>query len=218
MRTALKRQSLDFDLSPSMSERMGLFTIILFGEVVVGVVNGMSEVGSLNVVAWLCFAIAVTSVFSLWWIFFTLVSDRHCKHGLLKGSLLEIIFVPTLMALGLIATAFSGMFKNFAMYEPQTASLRIVLVASVALFFFGINCMLFLLEYPPEYEGLKRRTQWLLLLTMVLFSVLAILDLHVSLLPFLLTVLAILLWLIATLNISWYRLQRVRDEGEAKTN
>jgi len=216
--TALKRQSLDFDLSPSMSERMGLFTIILFGEVVVGVVNGMSEVETLDVVAWLCFATAVSVVFSLWWIFFTLVSDRHCKRGLLNSSLLEIIYVPTLMALGLIAATFSEMFKSFAMYDPQAATLRIVLGASVALFFFGMNCMLFLLEYPPEYEGLKKRAQWLLLTVMILFGGLAILDLHISLLPFLVSVLAVLLCFITALNIGWYSLQRVRDETEAKTS
>src|SRR5262245_43761129 len=37
----LRRSSLDLDLSSSMTERLGLFTIIVFGEVVLGVVNGI---------------------------------------------------------------------------------------------------------------------------------------------------------------------------------
>ena len=37
----MKRQSTELNLSPSMTERLGLFTIIVFGEVILGVINGM---------------------------------------------------------------------------------------------------------------------------------------------------------------------------------
>jgi low temperature requirement protein LtrA len=42
----LRKSSLDLSLSSSMAERLGLFTIIVFGEVVLGVVNGISKVNT----------------------------------------------------------------------------------------------------------------------------------------------------------------------------
>ncbi len=41
--TLLRRDSTDLDLSASMFERLGLFAIIIFGEVVLGVVNGIGR-------------------------------------------------------------------------------------------------------------------------------------------------------------------------------
>ncbi|MCB0613302.1 MAG: low temperature requirement protein A, partial [Phaeodactylibacter sp.] len=57
-----------------MFERLGLFAIIVFGEVVIGVVNGIGGMRELGLSAWLNFALALSIVFVLWWIFFTLIS------------------------------------------------------------------------------------------------------------------------------------------------
>jgi low temperature requirement protein LtrA len=51
----LRRASLDLNLSSSMSERLGLFTIIVFGELVFGVVNGISKMHVADLSTWLKF-------------------------------------------------------------------------------------------------------------------------------------------------------------------
>ena len=107
----LRRASLDLNLSSSMSERLGLFTIIVFGELVFGVVNGISTMHVADLSTWLNFALAIAIVFALWWIFFTLASNREAKKGFVNATLLELLYIPTLISLGLVAASFSGCLK-----------------------------------------------------------------------------------------------------------
>lgn len=90
----LRRSSLDLSLTSSMAERLGLFTIIIFGEVVLGVVNGISKTNHLDFSVWLTFAFALAIIFALWWILFTLISNRPAKKGFVVASLLECCAFP----------------------------------------------------------------------------------------------------------------------------
>lgn len=106
------KDSLQINLSSSMSERLGLFTIIVFGEVITGVISGVSGLHDLSVLTWVNFSLAIIIVFTLWWIFFTLTSDRLCKPGMVNSSILAILYVPTLIGLGLMGMAFGGLFEG----------------------------------------------------------------------------------------------------------
>ncbi|MCB0501491.1 MAG: low temperature requirement protein A [Bacteroidetes bacterium] len=107
----------ELNLSSSMSERLGLFTIIIFGELVIGVINGTSAIASSDLWIWINFSLGITIVFTLWWLFFTLVSDRACKNGLFNSSLLEILYIPTLMALALTGACFSKLFSYYIHHD-----------------------------------------------------------------------------------------------------
>src|SRR6187399_2067984 len=107
----LRKSSLDLSLSSSMSERLGLFTIIVFGEVVLGVVNGISKLYLTVISTWLKFSFALAIVFALWWIFFTMVSNRDAKKGFTNATLLELLYIPALISLGLIAACFHSLFN-----------------------------------------------------------------------------------------------------------
>ena len=87
-------------------------------------------------------------VFSLWWLFFTLISDRHCKKGFVVSSLMELVYIPTLMSLGMIAVAFSRIFEGFEHANEHTAWIKSSFGLSLGLFLLGINTLLFFLEYP----------------------------------------------------------------------
>jgi hypothetical protein len=51
------------------------------------------------------------SVFALWWIFFTMASNRNAKKGFTNATLLELLYIPALISLGLIAACFSSLFE-----------------------------------------------------------------------------------------------------------
>jgi low temperature requirement protein LtrA len=77
----------DFGLvvTESMVERFGLFVIIVLGEVVVGVVNGMSETagdGRTIATGVLCLCIG----FGCWWMYFDFVGDRRPLVSLLTAT------------------------------------------------------------------------------------------------------------------------------------
>lgn len=202
--TLLKTESMEFNLSQSMSERLGLFTIIVFGEVISGVINGVSELHDLSFQVWVNFSLAIIIVFALWWIFFTLISDRKCKPGFVNSSLLEMLYVPTLIALGLIGMAFGGLFESFDQLESTVFSLKDIFGFSLCLFLLGINLMMLILEYPVQYAGLKKRTQLILYAGLILVLVLTVIDLKVSLFVYLIFILSIILFIILLLNYNWY--------------
>jgi low temperature requirement protein LtrA len=72
---SLKEKRFEYRLTNSMVERLGLFTIILFGEVILGVINGITKFQNLTFYHWLLFIVCILTVFTLWFIF-GMISDK----------------------------------------------------------------------------------------------------------------------------------------------
>lgn len=199
-----RNETLDYRLSESMTERLGLFTIIVFGEVILGIVNGVSALHDLNVSIWLNFGLSILIVFALWWIFFSLVSDRPCKKSFLNGTLMQLFFIPALMGLGMTGAAFSRLFESFAQVEDPHANLLIIAFGlSLSIFLLGITLILYFLEYPPGYQRSKGVIQKMLLVVVSLFIILTLLQAHLFLTSYLLIVLTMLILLIIAVKMSW---------------
>jgi low temperature requirement protein LtrA len=62
--------------TPSLIERMGLFVIIVLGEVIVGGVSGMADLDPLDTHGIVVGLLGVVVAIGLWWIYFDLVSHR----------------------------------------------------------------------------------------------------------------------------------------------
>ena len=209
----LRKSSLDLSLSSSMSERLGLFTIIVFGEVVLGVVNGISKVNSLNFSVWLNFALAVSIVFALWWIFFAMTSNRNAKTGFVNATLLELLCIPTLMALGLIAARFSYLFDQ----NGTGQSLDIIFGGAMAIFLIGISLIMGLLTYAEIFNSIKRPARLSLLVTALVLVAWSFVNVKLETLYYLLVVIAILLAEIIYLTSLYYNLDTGRKEVEQGT-
>jgi low temperature requirement protein LtrA len=201
----LKRQHLDFTLSASMTERLGLFTIIIFGDVVLGVINGVSALEQINIQIGINFVLAILIVFALWWLFFRLISDRPCKKGFRKSSTMQLLYIPTLMALGVIGVTFSGLFESSIHPEnSQTALIKMGFGFSISIFLLGINILMNYLEFPTQLEALKKKIQQTLTVVILLFIALALITIDLNLQSYLGIILGILLMTIIILNKSWY--------------
>lgn len=209
----LKRKTNALSLSSSMTERLGLFTIIVFGEVVLGVINGVIAVHDLSALTWVQFVLSISIVFALWWLFFTIVSDRQCKDGLLNSSIFELLFIPTLIGLGMLGASFSDLFKYFN--EPGTQSVWITksFGFSISLFLLGIWAMMSFLNYQKIFIPFKNIAKRSFLITAVLIVVLNCLPQQIALVFHLLIVLVILIGLILYLNGIWYR-RRMKNGKE----
>ena len=196
----LRRASTDLNLSSAMSERLGLFTIIVFGELVLGVVNGISEMHVTNFSTWLNFALAIAIVFALWWIFFTLVSNREAKKGFTNATLLELLYLPTLISLGLIAASFSGLF------DANHHSLQKIFGYAIAGFLIGISLMMGLLEVPGKFSVIIRPVRISLAVTALTFLIAALININVDILYYLIAVIVILVAEMYYLNSLYYGL------------
>ena len=196
----LRRASTDLNLSSAMSERLGLFTIIVFGELVLGVVNGISDMHVANFSTWLNFAFAIAVVFILWWIFFTLVSNREAKKGFVNATLLELLYIPTLISLGMIAASFSGLF------DATHHSLQKVFAYAIAGFLIGISLMMGLLEVPGKFSTIIRPVRISLAVTALIFLITTLINIDADSLYYLIAVIIILVAEIFYLNSLYYGL------------
>ncbi|MCB0687860.1 MAG: low temperature requirement protein A [Saprospiraceae bacterium] len=199
-------------MSSSMSERLGLFTIIIFGEVILGIITAVDASEDLSFNTWVKFALATGITFALWWLFFTLVSDRHSKIGLVKSSWLQISYIPTLMALSITGIAFSSFFGTPHAGEHATDH-TFLFGCAIAIFLSGIVLMGNFLDYPTFSKRFKIQIRALVIAGALLIFGLVSLDWHITPLIQLILVLSILLLVILGLNYLWYSLQ-----AKGKTN
>ena len=206
----LRRSSLDLNLSSSMSERLGLFTIIVFGEVVLGVVNGISELALPAISTWLKFAFAIAIVFALWWIFFTMASNRNAKKGFTNATLLELLYIPALISLGLIAACFSSLFD----VDDSLHSSQKVFGYALTIFFFSISLLMGLLETPDKVRMIIRPVRVSLFVVALVFLFSTVVIINLDSVYYLLVVIIILVAEILYLNSLYYGLNI--GEGDDK--
>lgn len=195
----LKRSSKELDLSNSMFERLGLFTIIIFGELVIGVVNGIIEIAVLDVWAWLNFAFAISLVFGLWWIFFTMIARREAKKNFTRASLLELLYIPALISLGLLAAGFPSFFD-----ETSSGSLQDLFGYGIAAFLICIGLLIGLLDYPKIFDEIIKPMRLSIYITSAVFVVFTLLDFELSETGFLLSAIVVLNIEILYLNFVYY--------------
>lgn len=196
----LRRASQNLDLSTSMFERLGLFTIIVFGELVVGVVNGMSASEGIDFHAWINFALAMVIIFALWWIFFTLIWRGEAKHGFLNASILELLYIPPLIALGLIAVSFTAFFNP----HHDVHILQKVCGYAIAVILISISLIMGLLELPHRVLPIRRHFRLSLVLTAALFFISAVIPFQLETSYYLLVVVVLLVAEIFYLNLLYY--------------
>jgi low temperature requirement protein LtrA len=92
---------LGFDISDSLIERFGLFTIIVLGEVVVGVVSGMSD-GDRLPIAIITGMLGLAIGIAYWWTYFDFVGGRRVSMSNLAHTSWMIGHFP--ITLGIAAT------------------------------------------------------------------------------------------------------------------
>ncbi len=205
---ARRLQKNSFSLSSSMVERMGLFTIIIFGEVVTGVVGGANIIPGSGWSGWVNFVLAILIVFALWWIFFALIADRECKGGFLKGQLMVLLYIPVLMSLGMLGAAFMDIFKAaVAGTVAERDWLHQLFTVRIAVFLFGIVLISRFLVYPPAYAPAKKWLQRLLSIAGVVILSVGFGLKGLSLFTLFTIVFVLLLSIIVTFTLAWLRFE-----------
>ena len=114
--------------TPSLVERLGLFVIIVLGEVVVGAVTGMAEVRSLGLDAVVAGLLGVIVAIGIWWLYFDLASHR------LPASRFTQLWLYLHLALVMaIAAGGAGVLNTVERAaEPLPDSVRWLLVGALA--------------------------------------------------------------------------------------
>lgn len=145
----LKRSGERLDLSSSMFERLGLFTIIVFGELMLNIIDAIVAIPSLNASAWVNFVLAIGLIFALWWIFFTMIARREAKKNFARASLLEVLYIPALIALGCLAAGFPAFFRS-----SEATVMQGLFNYAISVFLMVMSLMIGLLVFPEEFSNI----------------------------------------------------------------
>jgi len=132
--------------SVSLIERMGLFVIIVLGEVVVGSVNGMAELIPLDPDEMVIGLSGMLVAIGLWWLYFDLVSHRRPVSRFTQAWL--FLHFPLVVA---IAAGGAGVLTTIEhISSPLPDSVRWLLVGSLSLAVLAIVALTLVLDIRTQ--------------------------------------------------------------------
>ncbi|MCW3125604.1 MAG: Low temperature requirement protein LtrA [Bacteroidetes bacterium] len=110
-REMLKRGE-SFSASSSMIERFGLFTIIVLGEAILGIIHGIGACTDTSFIIWVSFVLSILVAFLLWWVYFDLLGESHAKPGYFNFIFLTFGYLPLLFSFAVIGAAMRVMLSD----------------------------------------------------------------------------------------------------------
>jgi low temperature requirement protein LtrA len=144
--------------SESMIERFDLFTIIVLGEVVVGVVNGIADAGR-TPIAVVTGIMGLGIGFAYWWSYFDLVGGRRVRSQ--RGALSRWLIGHLPVTMTIAATG--AVMVNMVEYAPgghAPAPAAMVLSVSVAVGVLALVLVATSLADWRELAPVYRRCRW----------------------------------------------------------
>lgn len=182
------RAQIDLSLTPtnSLVERFDLLTIIVLGEVIVRVVQGVAAHQDLTIQIGVIGGMGMLVAVGLWWLYFDFVSHHHPRHGR------EILWLYAHLPLTVgIATSGAAVLNAIEqIHEPLQPEVRWLLVGSVALALFSIATLFSTLQNLDIAPNVRRFGQYVMFAMSVLILALGLTGLQTGLL---LNVLVVLL-------------------------
>jgi low temperature requirement protein LtrA len=101
----------------SMAERFGLFTIIVLGEVVIGVVEGLSHTER-NLITIATGVLALGIGLGFWWIYFDVIGNRMPRHTGRSVAGWTLIHLPITLAIAATGAGMVGLLEHAQ--DPRT--------------------------------------------------------------------------------------------------
>jgi low temperature requirement protein LtrA len=176
-------------VSPSAVERFGLFTIIVLGEVIVGVVGGLAAHHRLD---WLVGGRAIMGMLiaiGLWWVYFDHIAGRPPIPETVPSLAWVYLHLPVTIGITALGASILNAVEHAGEALPDEA--RWLLVGATAASLFGISLIMRILSLP---SSLRRFYQTGSTLTMAAGLAILLLGLTgIDTIPLLLLIITLLL-------------------------
>lgn len=137
--TARHQKKLPRVSSSKLPERFGLFIIIVLGETIVGVVNGVAGVHHFTAQLFIESAFAVALGFSFWWIYFDCIGQFAPKKG--PRWMFAWIYLHLPLVIAIVATGAGISSVLGGTTEGASEELRQILAGAVGVFLFTAACL-----------------------------------------------------------------------------
>lgn len=141
-------------ITPSAVERFGLFTIIVLGEVIVGVVQGVAEHHHLDWLVGLKAALGMMIAIGLWWLYFDFVSLRQPIAKLSKMIWWTYLHLPMTIGMAAIGAAILNVMENSGEHLPATV--QWLLLGAIAAVLLSIALLMQTISVPKQYQKIYR--------------------------------------------------------------
>lgn len=192
-------RSLEF--SASAVERFGLLVIVVLGEVIVGLVHGLTGHHGVSLLLGATGALGLFLAVGLWWLYFDMVSERRPIARPFRAFAwvnLHLSLTGSIVACGAgLATVLHQM------GQPLEAGPRWLLVGAAATALLSVAGLLHTVRLPEDQRPLYRRASRLVLATAGVVAALGLAPLHVV--PLLAAMLAALLVPVVWGTVVWIR-------------
>lgn len=137
--------------TPSIVERMGLFTIIVLGEVIVDVVQGVAGHTDLTLEIGIVGALGMLIAIGLWWLYFDLVSHRIPVDGTIPFGIWMYAHLPLTAGIPMIGATVLNVIEHTGTQLP--VDVRWLLVGALAMVLISIAILMQILITPDEHRN-----------------------------------------------------------------
>jgi len=134
----------------SLVERFGLLTIIVLGEVIVGVVQGVAGHHDLNLEIGAIGAIGMLVAIGLWWLYFDFISHRLPRKGSTWLPIWMYAHLPVTIGVAATGAAVINVIEHAD--QPLPIEVRWLLVVSIAIVLLGIALLIQTLENQEHFQ------------------------------------------------------------------
>lgn len=194
-------------ISPSAVERFGLFTIIVLGEVIVGVVSGVAGHHPLSWLVGGTAALGMMIAIGLWWIYFDFVAGRLPIARTSRRLWWIYLHLPVAMGITVVGASILNVVEHAG--EPLTGAVRWLLVDAIAVALVSIALIIKSLNLP-ENQGRLYQTGSRVMFMAGIIVVLSGITL-IGTIPLLLTLIALLLVPVAYGILVWIKVFDARE-------
>lgn len=137
--------------TPSLRERFALFTIIVLGEVIAGVVNGMAASHHADVSVGTAAALGLVMAFGIWWLYFDLIAEREPRSERATQAWMYL-HLPVTGGIAATGAAVLDLVEHTERTLPQEE--RWLVVGAAALTQLGIAALMWTLRMTDPHRRL----------------------------------------------------------------
>jgi low temperature requirement protein LtrA len=143
-----------FTVRASTVERLGLFTIIVLGEVIVGVIRGLQSALHLDWRIGTMGLLGMLVAIGIWWIYFDLISSNKPKPG--RASAMAWMYLHLPLTMGIAAAGAAMLNVVEAAGDPLPDTVRWLLVGSVAVVLVTIALLVRTIRSEDEHRRIHQ--------------------------------------------------------------
>jgi low temperature requirement protein LtrA len=197
------QSQIDLSTKPthSLVERFGLFTIIVLGEVVVGVVQGAAGVHDLTWTVGGTAALGMTIAIGLWWVYFDYVSHRLPRPRRNAVSIWFYAHLPLTIGIASAGIAVLNVIEHSEDQLPP--EVRWLLVVAIATVLLSIAVLIVTLQRVANYEQIFRFGRLTMVVAAILIFLLGFSGLEI--IPLLVAIVVLLMFPVAVGLLAWIK-------------